>query len=65
MSNILRYASISPREGLEPGEEIEFGDPVGTADTSLPGESEMGVHLHMELQHGEKYEDFMSLVSGD
>ena len=45
----MRYASISPAEGLAPGEALEAGDTVGRMDASMPGEAEIGAHLHLEL----------------
>ena len=45
---LLRYASVAPIAELEPGMEVEAGDLVGMADTSMAGEGYMGKHLHLE-----------------
>ena len=62
---LLRYASIAPRDELLPGDALKAGDLIGTADASMPGEAEMGAHLHLESIRGDKYEDFVSLTNGD
>ena len=46
---LLRYASIAPRGDLLPGDSLEPGDIIGSADSSLPAESGLGAHLHLEL----------------
>ena len=46
---LMRYASIEPAEGIEPGAALEMGDLIGTADASMPGEADAGAHLHLEL----------------
>lgn len=55
---LMRYASIAPAEGLEPGMELELGDAIGTSDTSMPGEADAGAHLHLELYLGDEVADF-------
>lgn len=45
----MRYASIAPVEGLAPGDLLEAGDTIGSMNASMPGEREMGQHLHLEL----------------
>ena len=55
---LLRYASIAPRDDLMPGDPLEIGDIIGKADLSLPAESELGAHLHLELLYGENRENF-------
>lgn len=47
---LLRYASVEPEEGMEPGQAVETGDPIAVADDSMPGEAHMGPHLHLELE---------------
>lgn len=63
--SLLRYASIAPREGIAPGEAVKIGDIIGTADDSMPGEAELGAHLHLELMRGGIYEDFVACTNGD
>ena len=46
---LMRYASIEPAGGLEPGLALDAGDAIGTADASMPGEADAGAHLHLEL----------------
>ena len=46
---LMRYASIEPADGLEPGLALDAGDAIGTADASMPGEADAGAHLHLEL----------------
>lgn len=62
---LLRYASILPREGLEPGDELEPGEEIGTADASLPGELGLGPHLHLEAVAEGRAVDYSSLAAGD
>lgn len=62
---LMRYASVSPREGLEPGDALEAGDPIGTADASMAGESGLGAHLHLEAERAGAPVDFEALVRGD
>ena len=62
---LLRYASIAPREGIQPGDKIDIGDSIGTADESMPGETDLGAHLHLELLRDGKCEDFVALTIGD
>ena len=62
---LLRYASIAPREGLAPGDALSLGDPIGTADASMPGEADSGAHLHLELLAGATLADFAALANGD
>ena len=46
---LMRYASITPAENMQPGMELELGDAIGTADASMAGEADAGAHLHLEL----------------
>lgn len=62
---LLRYASIVPREEIAPGDAVKIGDPIGTANDSMPGEAGLGAHLHLELMRGEIYEDFVACTNGD
>ena len=55
---LMRYASIEPAEGIEPGVALELGDAIGTSDTSMPGEADAGAHLHLELYLGDEVADF-------
>ena len=56
---LMRYASIAPAEGLEPGLALEMGDEIGTADASMPGEADAGAHLHLELYLNGAATDFV------
>ena len=56
---LTRYASIEPAEGIEPGVALELGDEIGTADASMPGESDAGAHLHLELYLDGEAADFV------
>lgn len=62
---LIRYVSVSPREGLELGDELEAGDAIGTADASLPGEASLGPHLHLEAWLDGRPVDFAALAAGD
>ena len=62
---VLRYASIAPRSDLSLGDALLPGDVIGQADTSMPGEAELGAHLHLELQRDGVAEDFVSWQNGD
>lgn len=56
---LTRYASIEPAENMEPGAMLEMGDPIGTADASMPGEADAGAHLHLELYLEGEAADFV------
>ena len=45
---LLRYCSIVPCEGIEPGMPLKKGEELGSASDSMPGESHLGQHLHLE-----------------
>ena len=62
---ILCYASIAPREGLKPGDELDVGDTIGAADASLPGEAVLGPHLHLEARLNGRAVDFETIIAGD
>lgn len=62
---LLRYASISPREGLQPGDALAAGEAVGFADASLPGECALGPHLHLEAYQDGEAVDYSALLPGD
>lgn len=55
---LLRYASISVDPAIEPGAEIGLGEHIGRVDASMPGEVQMGPHLHLELYLAGKAVDF-------
>jgi len=55
---LIRYASVMPLEGLEPGDKIEKGEMLGVVDDSMPAEAHMGAHLHLELIRDGDYLDF-------
>ena len=55
---LLRYASVSVDDAIEPGAEIAAGDWIGTADASMPAEAQMGPHLHLELYQAGEAVDF-------
>ena len=55
---LMRYASIEPAEGIEPGAALETGDLIGTAYASMPGEADAGAHLHLELNLDGEAADF-------
>ena len=58
---LLRYASIAPCSNLMPGDVLKIGDTIGSADTSLPAESALGAHLHLELICEDAYADFLEI----
>lgn len=62
---LLRYGSVKPAEGLKAGDALQPGDLIGTADASLPGESALGHHLHLEVVRDGEALDFVSLLTGD
>lgn len=62
---LMRYASIEPAENMQPGMELEMGDPIGTADASMPGEADAGAHLHLELYLDGEAADFVEYVAAD
>lgn len=51
---LLRYASVQADAALKPDMQIQAGDYIGLADSSMPAEKHMGNHLHLEIyQDGE------------
>lgn len=62
---LLRYGSVKPAQGLKIGDALQTGDPIGTADASLPGESTLGHHLHLEILRDGEQVDIVSLLGGD
>lgn len=62
---LLRYASISPREGLAPGDKLRMGEALGRADANMPGEASLGAHLHLEASIDGESADFAALTAGD
>lgn len=55
---ILRYASIEPRADLQIGDALEAGELLGVANDSMPGEAQLGPHLHLELLRNGAHADF-------
>ena len=62
---VLRYCSVAPDESLEVGMELAAGDLIGRADTSMPGEMQLGAHLHLEMCEDEKMEDITLYFEDD
>ena len=60
---LFRYASIQPDAALKAGEEIAAGDRIGTAANGMPGEQDMGNHLHLEVYENNKSVDFEAFAS--
>ena len=46
---LLRYCSVKPDAEMAVGMEIEKGEAIALADDSMPGEMDMGAHLHLEM----------------
>lgn len=46
---LLRYASIEPDAELKAGESVAARQELGRAADGMPGEGNMGAHLHLEL----------------
>lgn len=61
----MRYASIEPRPDLAPGDALEIGDLIGTANESLPGEENLGAHLHLEAILDGESANWLALRGGD
>lgn len=57
------YASLLPDAAILPGMEIKAGDSIGKADNAMPGEQELGAHLHLEIFEDGKATDFESLCA--
>lgn len=60
---ILRYASIEPLETMKVGAEISAGEPIGRMNTSMPDESWMDRHVHIEMKRQDEY--FNPLTEGE
>ena len=60
---LCRYASIEPLEGIHAGEKIRAGEIIGVANDSMPGESYLGPHLHLEVIADGKTADMESLYA--
>ena len=61
---LLRYASVSPAEGIVPGMRVEMGERIAVADDSMPGEALMGAHLHLEMEREGRNVDFEMEAQG-
>lgn len=46
---LLRYASIEPIKDIEVGDELEAGECIGRVNSSMPGETSSGAHMHFEM----------------
>lgn len=55
---LLRYASIEPDAELKAGESVAAGQELGRAADGMPGEGDMGAHLHLELYLDGESADF-------
>ena len=62
---LMRYASIEPADGLEPGLVLNVGDAIGKADASMPSEADAGAHLHLELYLDGEAADFVQYAAAD
>ena len=62
---LMRYASIEPADGLEPGLVLNVGDAIGKADASMPSEADAGAHLHLELYLDGEAVDFVQYAAAD
>lgn len=62
---LMRYASITPAEGIKPGVALGVGNEIGTADASMPGEADAGAHLHLELYLDGGAADFAEYAAAD
>lgn len=62
---LMRYASIEPADGLEPGLVLNVGDAIGKADASMPSEADAGAHLHLELYLDGQAADFVQYAAAD
>lgn len=62
---LMRYASIEPADGLEPGLVLNVGDAIGKADASMPSEADAGAHLHLELYLDGQTADFVQYAAAD
>lgn len=57
------YASIVLDEDLKAGDELKIGDRIGVAENGMPGERNMGDHLHLEVYERGRSIDFASLAT--
>lgn len=55
---LLRYASIEPDAELKAGESVAAGQELGRTADGMPGEGDMGAHLHLELYLDGESADF-------
>ena len=60
---LFRYASICPDEGLEVGDKVALGERIGAAADGMPGERELGEHLHLELYKDGESADFETILA--
>ncbi len=60
---LLRYASIDPADDLAPGDSISAGEVLGVASEGMPGEGQLGRHLHLEVERMGERVDFVEQVT--
>jgi len=54
---LLRYASVLPVEELTEGAKVKAGERIGVADDTMPGETQAGSHVHLEILKSGAYLD--------
>lgn len=61
---VLKYCCLKPEEALEPGKDIRKGDLIGTAENAMPGEKQLGAHLHLEAYQNGEIINLRDLLAG-
>ena len=59
---LLRYCSVEYDEEIVPGKKLKKGDILGRMDDSMPGESHMGAHLHLEVWENNASRNILELA---
>ena len=60
---LFRYASIQPAADVKLGEKVNIGDKIGDMENGMPGEQNLGEHLHLEVYERGKSVDFAVLAT--
>jgi len=55
------YCCVTPTEDTEAGKEVHAGEIIAAADDSLPGETALNKHLHLEVYENGQAVDFEKL----
>ena len=62
---LLKYCCLQPLESIAVGAFIDQGEILGEAQNAMPGETQLGEHLHLEASREAENLDPASLLQGE